>query len=154
MELSVDDFFYNQVNISDFTTFKDTCLKLNWFASIFGKHSWIFLIFTWFLKADVNWFMSMSEEFLIRFMFSCLVVLMKNLFIVLEIDLSFLMIASFATSVMLLESFLTEVRFCKFQKLVISYDTNIYIVEILLFWFSEKIQRNLLGFIFTSIFMT
>ena len=47
--------------------------------------------------------MSVSEEFLNGFMFSFLVVFMKNLFIVLEINLSFVMIASFSTSAILLE---------------------------------------------------
>ena len=47
--------------------------------------------------------MSVSEEFLNGFRFSFLVVFMKNLFIVLDITLSFVMIASFSTSVILLE---------------------------------------------------
>ena len=46
--------------------------------------------------------MSMSEEFLNGFRF-ILVVFMKNLFIVLEITLSFMIIPSFLTSVILLE---------------------------------------------------
>ena len=44
----------------------------------------------------------MSEEFLNGFRFSFLVAFIKNLFIVLEITLSFVMIASFSTSVILL----------------------------------------------------
>ena len=47
--------------------------------------------------------MSVSEEFLNGFRFSFLVVFMKNLHIVLEITLSFVMIASFLTSVISLE---------------------------------------------------
>ena len=70
---------------------------------MFGKHFWIFLILTWFLKTDVIWFVSVSEEFLNGFRFSFLDVFMKNLFIVLEITLSFVMKASFSTSVILLE---------------------------------------------------
>ena len=44
----------------------------------------------------------MSEEFLNGFRFSFLVAFIKNLFIVLEITQSFVMIASFSTSVILL----------------------------------------------------
>ena len=44
----------------------------------------------------------MSEEFLNGFRFSFLVAFIKNLFIVLEITLSFVIIASFSTSVILL----------------------------------------------------
>ena len=47
--------------------------------------------------------MSVSEELLNGFRFSFLVVFMKNLFIALEFTLSFVMIASFSTSVILLE---------------------------------------------------
>ena len=47
--------------------------------------------------------MSVLEEFLNGFRFSYLVVFMKYLFIVLEITLSFVMIASILTSVILLE---------------------------------------------------
>ena len=46
--------------------------------------------------------MSVSEEFLNNFRFSLLVVFMENSFISLEITLSFVMIASFATRVILL----------------------------------------------------
>ena len=45
----------------------------------------------------------MSQEFLNGFRFNLLVVFMKNVFIVLEITLSFVMIASFSTRVILLE---------------------------------------------------
>ena len=103
MEPLVDDFFIFRFNISNFTSFKDTCLKLKSFASMFAKHSWIFVILTWFLKTDVIWLMSVSEELLNGFRFSFLVVFMKNLFIALEFTLSFVMIASFSTSVILLE---------------------------------------------------
>ena len=46
--------------------------------------------------------MSVSEEFLNGFRFSFLVAFMKNLFIILEIALSLVMIASSATSMTLL----------------------------------------------------
>ena len=67
MEPLVDNFFILRFNISDFASFKDTCLKLKAFASIFGKHSWILVIFIWFLKTDLIWFMSVSEDFLEQF---------------------------------------------------------------------------------------
>ena len=70
---------------------------------MFAKHSWIFVILIWFLKTHVIWSMSMLEELLNGFRFSFLVVFMKHLFIVLEFTLSFVMIASFSTSVILLE---------------------------------------------------
>ena len=47
--------------------------------------------------------MSVSEEFLNGFRFRFLVEFMKNLFIVLEITRSFVMIASFSISVILLD---------------------------------------------------
>ena len=152
METLVDDFFIFRFNISDFTSFEDTCLKLKSFALILGKHSWIFLILPWILKTNVIWFMSASEELLNGFRISFLVVCMGNLFIVLEITLPFVMITSFSTGAILLE-FVT--RFYRLpEAFVISYATNIYIAGILLFWFSEKIHAVVsLGFTFIPIFM-
>ena len=48
MEPLEDDFFIFRFNMSDFTSFKDTCLKLKSFGVMFGKHSGIFLRLTWF----------------------------------------------------------------------------------------------------------
>ena len=70
----------------------------------------------------LNGLMSVSEEFLDDFSFSFIVVLMRNLFISLEISLSFVMIASFSTSMILLEFdplFLKE-GFTDLQKYLLS----------------------------------
>ena len=69
--------------------------------------------------------MSLSEEFLNDFRFSFLVVFIKKKFIVLEITLSFVMIASFSTdfsSAILLEldPLLPKYGFADFQKLLLS----------------------------------
>ena len=73
--------------------------------------------------------MSMSEEFLNGFRF-ILVVFMKNLFIVLEIILSFMIIPSFSTSVILLEFdlLLLTYRFTVFQKLLLSVTSLTFIL--------------------------
>ena len=126
MKPLVDDFFIFRFNTFDFTSFKDTCLKTKSFASMFEKHTWIFLILKWFLKKDVIWFMSVSKELLNGFRFSFLVKFMKNLFTVLEITLSFVMIPSFLTSAILLEfdlflqTWLLIQGFTDFQKLLLS----------------------------------
>ena len=103
MEPLEDDFFIFRFNISNFTSFKDTCLKLKLFGVMFGKHSGNLLRLTWFWKIVVIWFMSVSEYFLNGFRFRFLVVFMKLLLIVLEITLSFLIIASFSSNAILLE---------------------------------------------------
>ena len=99
--------------------------------------------------------MSVSEEFLNNFRFSLLVVFMENSFISLEITLSFVMIASFVTRVILLklDTFFTEISFYRLSKnFVVSYITDIYIVEILILLFSEKIHTRVFLSFFKSFY--
>ena len=116
---------------------------------MFGKHFWIFLILTWFLKTDVIWFISVSEEFLNGFRFSFLDVFMKNLFIVLEITLSFVMKASFSTSVILLEFDLLLLKkgFTDLQKLLLSATSQIFILlKYCFFDLWEESRSSFFGF--------
>ena len=85
----------------------------------------------------LNGLISVSEEFLDDFSFSFIVALMRNLFISLEISLSFVMIASFSTGVILLEFdplflkegftglqkyLLSQLRYYYFQVRYVTYD--------------------------------
>ena len=82
--------------------------------------------------------MSMSEEFLNGFRF-ILVVFMKNLFIVLEIILSFMIIPSFSTSVILLEFDLLLLT-CRFTVLSVTSLTFI-LLKYCLFDFLRRLTQ-------------
>ena len=97
----VDDFLYLRLIFSILLSWRIlvwNCL----FASVFGKHSWIFLTYTIF-KNRCSFFYICVKEFANEFNFNFLVALMKKLFIVLENSLSFVMIVLFSTRVILLE---------------------------------------------------